>query len=442
MASLNPALLQLRTLLLAQRTVRLLVRAAWTGLAGYLIGWGINDLYGTLPNAQTWTTLGGFLALPSIVTIFYTLPMSRLVWNLDRRFALREQLSTAWQTSQHPAQTRLSTLLLADAAALLPAQRARILRRGWFLSRDLLSLLVVLGLFFTVSTFTEANTPYPPISQHPPLALPPLAEAPTYQDIFPSGIPGLTQPPNTPAPSEPLSPDEATDLDDILSELGENLSENPETAPAGEALQQGDLAEAAAELERLADELDNLPAEARENAEDALRNAAQQAEQAGAEDLANALQEAADGMEAPESNNLQAAEALDHLADEFRQLEDQFAALGQAGDQEPTQDSQTPPQEGAGGSSAGTGSENEGQPEPLERLEGEGQTVEIEGDETPSGLLTPGEASGPPTTDGSGPIIASGGGSGKTDPIQSILVPYNFSWRWRDVVSKYFSPPQ
>jgi len=95
-----------------------------------------------------------------------------------------------------------------------------------------------------------------------------------------------------------------------------------------------------------------------------------------------------------------------------------------------------------GGSAGGTGSGVEGQSEPVERLEGEGQTVKIQGEENPSGLLTPGEASGSPSTGNGGPIIASGGGPGDTNPIDSILTPYNFPWRWRDVVSKYFSPPR
>ncbi len=444
MPDLKSSLPQLRAILLTQRTLRLLLRAAWTGCVGYLIAWGINDLYGTVPDFRAWVAFGLLLALPSLLALFRPLRMTSLAWNLDRRFELREQLSTAWQTTQQPEQTRISTLLLTDAETLLPPQRARILRRGWFLARDLTALLVVAALLFTINAFTQANTPYAPAPLRPSLDLPPLAEAPTYDDLFPSGIPGLTEPPATdPNPSEPLTPDQASTLDDLLSELGETLSENPETAPAGEALQQGDLAEAASEIERLADELDSLPEEARQNAQDAFQRAAEQAEQAGQEDLAEALQQAANGMTAPDSNNLEAAEALDDLAGEFRQLENQFASIGQAGDQDPATapSANDQPGDNQGGTAAGTGTGGEGQPEPLERLEGEGQTTEIEGDDTPSGLLAPGEATGDPTP-GGGPIIASGEEQGDTTLIESILTPYTYFWRWRDVVSKYFSPPQ
>ena len=444
MPTLTTTIPRLRALLLTQRTLRLLLRAAWMSLAGYLIGWGINDLYGTLPDTRLWFAIGFALALPSLLAIFRPLRIAHLAWNLDRRFELREQLSAAWQTSQQPEQTRISTLLLPDADALLPAQRTRILRRGWFLSRDFLAALLVTAFSLTIHTF-GATTIHLSAPDATPLDLPALAESPTYDDLFPSGIPGLTEPRNDPGQSDPLTPDQATNLDDLLSELGDTLNENPETAPAGEALQQGDLEEAAAEIERLADELDSLPEEARENAQDALQRAAEQAEQAGQNDLANALQQAADSLDNQNPNNLEAAEALDDLASEFRKLEDQFASMGQAGDQEPAAEPSEGDQQAnnsEGGNAAGTGNGSEGQPDPLERLEEEGQTVEIEGDDTPSGLLAPGEAPGVPNTGDGGPVIAGGGGPGDTAIINSILTPYNFPWRWRDVVSKYFSPPQ
>ena len=445
MSDIKVTLPRLRALVLIQRTLRLLLRAVWTGLSGYLIGWGINDLYGSLPDTRIWLAFGFILALPFLLVIFRPLPLPRLTWNLDRRFGLREQLSAAWQTAQQSEPNRLSTLLIADAEALLPAQNNRILHRGWFLSRDILAALIVTTLFLAINAFNAYNTTLA-APEAVPLDLPPLAEAPTYDDLFPSGIPGLTQAPGSdPGQSDPLTPEQAASLDDILSELGDALSQNPETALAGEALQQGDLDEAAIEIARLADELEDLPQEARDNAQDALKRAAEQAQQSGQQDLADSLQQAADSLNNPDPNNLEAAEALDDLAGEFRKLEDQFASMGQAGDQEPAPE----PSEGEqqannseGGSAGGTSSGTEGQSEPVERLEGEGQTVEIQGEENPSGLLTPGETSGSPTTGDGGPIIAGGGGTGDTNPINSILTPHNFPWRWRDVVSKYFSPPQ
>lgn len=443
MSELTASLPRLRALLLAQRTVRLLLRAVWTGLAGYLIAWGIHELTGALPDHRFWLAMGLALALPSLLAIFRPLPMTRLAWNLDRRFALREQLSAAWQAAQHPSPSRLIPLLLSDAEALLPALRARLLRRGWFLAREGLAALIVAILFLTIHisrTYSLALT----VPDSTPLGLPPLAEAPTYQDLFPSGIPGLTaSPPAGPAPSDPLGPEQATTLDDLLSNLGQALSQSPETLPTGEALQQGDLEEAAAELERLADQLDALPPDARQNAQDALQRAAEQARNAGQEDLAEALQQAADSLEAPAANNLEAAEALDDLAGELRRLEEQFAALGQPGEQEPAAEPSPgdQPGEGEGAAAAGTGSSSQGQLEPLERLEGEGQTVEIEGGDTPSGMLTPGEPGGAPLPGGA-PIIVAEGDPADTGLISSILTPYNFPWRWRDVVSQYFSPPQ
>ncbi|MFQ5615789.1 MAG: hypothetical protein ACE5GO_04920 [Anaerolineales bacterium] len=449
MTPLHRTLTQIRALIFTQRAARLLLRAAWTGLAGCLIGWGVYTLFGVPENTAYWIVLGAVFAAPSLLAIFHPLRMARLVWEMDRRLGLREQVSAAWQVSRDErGKSRIASRLIEDVVTLLPGQRSRILRRGWFLGRDLESALIIITLLVTILWFGAFNVTLA-LPESAPLELPPLDQPPTSEDVFPSGIPGVTNPPeadqagNDAAPGADASPGEIGTLDNILTGLGEALSGHPETAEAGEALQQGDLEGAAAAIERIADQVDLLPEDARQNAQQALRKAAQQAREAGQDELAGTLERAAQALQNP--NSTVTANALDELANELRELGEVFAAMGQPGDDDPGDSPpDNSPQVGSseGGSGASAGADS-GKPEPLIRLEGEGEEFEVEGGDEPSGLLTPGEPSGevaPPT--GGIPSVAGGGSPGDTGIINSILTPYSFPWRWRDVVSDYFSPPR
>jgi hypothetical protein len=77
--------------------MRLGLRAVWLWLAGVLLAWGANALWGWLPDSRTWFLAGLALSLLPLAEFLRSLsPRSRWVWTMDRRLGLQEQVSTAW----------------------------------------------------------------------------------------------------------------------------------------------------------------------------------------------------------------------------------------------------------------------------------------------------------------------------------------------------------
>jgi hypothetical protein len=168
--------------------------------------------------------------------------------------------------------------------------------------------------------------------------------------------------------------------------------------------------------------VDDLSPESRENLAEALQEAAEALEQAGDQGLADDMREAAEALQdqdlaSPGSPGSEAAgEALDQVAGDLRDLAGGQTAGANPGD-------------GTGGGS--------GVAEPLNRLPGEGGSLELPlEDSSEPGLLSP----APPEAAGGG--TAGGSLDGASLPgeavIQSPLLPNSFLWKWRDVVSEYF----
>lgn len=445
------------TLLLVwmQRAVRLFIRAIWMGAAAYLSVWVAHVYWGFFPNPKTWLAAGMILATPSLVGIILPWPrLSRLAWALDRRLGLREQISAAWETAQTSASGQVPAALLADATGLLEQAQVRILRRGWFLGRDLLSGLIVATLFLLFS-WANLGHSLPDLPGAGAVRLPALGEDPRAEQVFPSGLPGLVQPP--PASALPgqsaadnpgaedrltegdLSASQVAELTQALQDLGAALSQNAATYDAGQDLQSGDLDRSAEGLERLADQLDQLGGETREQVAEALQETAGQIPPAGQPEplpLAEDLQAAGEALAGGDSLN--ASESLDQAAAGLRDLAGQMAA--QAG---------SPLSAGSGGEQAGDrrgalsdlaqGDSRRGEPEPFTRFSEEGEAFELSGSSDRSGLLSPGEP-GSEVED----LPARGAynftAPGDSDPISTVLTPYYYSWIWRDVVSTYFTP--
>ncbi len=445
---LSSLLPRIRALVMAQRAARMLLRALWLGVGGFLLGWGINALTGWLPAPGIWLGVGIVLALPALAASVRIVKIRPLAWALDRRLGLHEQVSAAVQAQQEPAPSPVAQQLIAETGPALAGAFRRVLRRGWFLWPDLEAAAIVgilLGLVLWARAF---NAPLA-LPETEPLPLPPLAEETTREDVFPSNIPGLTGPAEDPDPQASgaaetgegeFSLDDLSALEATLSQFGETLSAMPETFKAGEALQRGDLEAAAQAFEELAENADMLSDEARENLEQALRQAAENAEQAGEQGMAEEFEQAANALAEAMPNEFSVADSLDEVAENLRHLgqvfteapEDESQAAGE-------QDGQQAGQEGGGaGAGVGSGGQEFGEPEPFERFDEEGQAMELPGGEEPSGLLLPGQPSGE----------SGASGAGATDQLQpadatvvdSILTPFHYSWRWRDVVSEYFTP--
>lgn len=445
-----------------QRAVRLLIRAAWTGAAGYLVGWGLHSLWGWLPDPRIWLVGGSALGAFSLVGVFLPWPrLSRLAWALDRRLGLREQASTAWQVAQAEATGQVAGLLVEDAVTFLPRVRARIARRGWFLARDLEASVIVallLGAVFWGSVPSLSR-----VRETRGALLPPLGEDPSASEVFPSGIPGLEsattpdsqaggqgegEPGEQPGGGE-VDPSHLRAVASALSKMGESLSQQAVTYELGQALQQEDLEGAAQALENLADQLDSLSDATQEQLAEAMQSGSNRLEEIDEQPLSEDLQAAADALRGEDS--AAAGEQMDELASSLRTLaqqagglgDDSLSGKGNEADQEQAEGSGSGAGAGAG-AGLGTGERETGEAEPLPRLQGEGEILELsdselDSGEDQSGLLRPGTPSdegGMFTARGTHDVVEAGDAS----LISSVLTPYHYSWRWRDVVSAYFSP--
>jgi hypothetical protein len=363
----------------------------------------------------------------------------RWVWALDRRLGLQQQVSTAFEVSRQAAapspEGTVSEALMADVLAYLPQVRERMLRRGWFLERDLVAALLVLLLALMAYSSTwirsyadligqmsgdisqpsgmmppSAALPPPPASQQQGGAQPGEGQPAPGQDGQGEGEQegGEGQPQTSGLDTEAM--------ERALKELGQDLSGQAPTYDLGQALQQGDLEGAATEMEDLADGVDELSPGTRQQLADALEEAAGKVEAAGEPDMAQDMRSAAGALrENPQNGDTGAGEALDQLAESLR---------GQAG-------------KGAGAGSGDGGEGQSGSAEPAERLQGEGENMEIPlEDSSQSGLLSP----APPGTAGSGTASgAQDSSAGASGSYGSPLVPNTFLWKWRDIISSYFS---
>jgi hypothetical protein len=210
--------------------------------------------------------------------------------------------------------------------------------------------------------------------------------------------------------------------------LGSDLSEQGSTFELGQDLEQLDLEGAAEALENLSDQFGELPEGAREQLEDAMGAAGDALEGTDQQDLAEDLQSAAEalGQAGPpegQSGNPAEQEAQDRLNDVAQDLRELAP--------------QVPGGEQAGSGQDGSVERQSGQPEPAERLQGQGEDMQLEIDDpSQSGLLSPAPQAeaGPGTASGS--LDSSQPAS--DDVIDSPLVPNSFLWKWRDVVSSYF----
>lgn len=447
---MNPAqllqqqLAELHALTRVQRILRLSLRAFWLGMGGVMLGWGLNALWGWLPNPLTWLSIGIFLAAWPVLALARTLsPRVEWVWRLDRRLNLYEQVSTAWDVAQKDAAGPVSEGLLRDVNMLLPKLRERIFKRGWFLEADLISALVVillgimvLGLYLLQSySGLLDETPVEIVAPTMPPAIPPFElpqEAPqpnTGAQPAPNndeqggqtegGEPLDGQPGENPAGAQP--PDSGA-LEDVLRQLGSKLSSQAGTYDLGQALEEMDLDGAAEALDSLAQDLGDLSLESRDNLAQALQDAAGQMQQPGEQPpgqqvLAEDMRSAVGALQQQEDDAVE--QALDEIAGDLRALAQEMGS------------SQT------AGSGAGTGGDGGSAEESLARLQGENGEMELPlADSSESMLFTPGSSD----LDGDGVVDGStlSPGLPGDDVIQSPLLPGSLLWKWRNVVSQFF----
>ncbi len=443
-STVRPILADIYLLTRVQRATRHGLRALWLLVGGYLLGWGLHELFGWFPQSSHWWGIGFLLGAPSFIIIFFPrFDLDEFSWKLDRKLGLKEQVSAAAAIAKENSSEEVPKLLLSDAADLLAKARNRVRQRGWYVQRDFEATLIVgiLAILVLISTVSRL----PAITSAGPITLPALGQDPSAEDVFPSGIPGLTSA-LTGSENEDfsnLTASELGEIGDVLSELGEDLSDQAAISELGGALQQGDYEDAAEALETLAGQLDQLSEETLQEFANDLRDAAGNLQQPGQQDLAQDLSDAAGAVQNPDG--AQSSAELDALAGQLRALGQQLAeAQQQAGDGVQTDSEEGALQEGAssgeGGAGAGAGASERGDAEPAERLNGEGQVLDLGDVGDAPGLLQPGR---PPEGQAQGTLGGQLDFGVITDStiISALFDPFNFSWFWQYVIAAYFSPP-
>ncbi len=425
-------------LALFQKGLRILLRATWMGGAGYLFGWCLNEFWGWFPNSNSWMLIALVFVLLNVISIFIKpLSRKRFLWRVDRKLKYKEQISTANQVAEFKKGS-LSDSLVEDAMRVLPEIKGRIADKGWNLRGEVESAVIVfiLLLIVLISSFEFKF----PVGSGGFGFFPSLSQDPSAENVFPSGIPGLT-----PEEASELGIDEGSDsgngdgqrdpsdvtsnelgeIGDVLRELGEALGENSATSELGQALQQGDFGEAANELGNLAENLENLSDETLQDLSENLQKAADGLTQPGQQDLAEALHNAAEAL--GNSDYADAGQQLDELAEQMKDLNELIGG------------EQNNPENSDGESTTiGVGQTESEDTTQSDRIEGGSQIIDLSEFDDPLNFLRPSELdSVDPNQDlpSEYDFIAIIDGS----VIEGVYDPYMTPWIWKDVVEKYFT---
>lgn len=430
---------RLRAAFWRRRFLRGLVRTLWLTLlvptivlVGYLwLGWRVAW--------YEWMSVAAFVAAISLIWAARPLRLHRMVHRLDRLLGARARLITAFEVSQTGtlAANPVTEHLLHDSVNLSvdARQRVRLFDRGFWVEMN--TLIAVAGLLGALLMFDALTTNIPNAT---PLDLPPLGQEPSAEDIDP--LNAQLQPP-------PFQPPQlsAAQVQAALDALAEALGDQAVTRAAAEAIEQGDLAGAAEELRRVADQLEGLSEQARQQLGESLQEAAD----AMGGDVPGFTEPLQSGSQSLQGDDLSgAAQALEELAETLDQLDGQPGESGaQPGDQPGESQSEgDAPQEpgdseaGAGdGAGDGEGGEGDsGAGDQTERLPIDGEPLELESEsDLEERVLQPGELdadAGDRRTEDSPfarqPLNAGGEELGP-DPL-------TYPWQQRDVVRKYFTP--
>ena len=271
------ALLRLGAAFWQRRVIQWLVRAAWLALlvptifmAGYLwLGWQVRWYYWVYP-----MLLIGFL---SVFWSMRPISLKKIAYRLDYRLGLRAQLITAFEVSQSSderarAENPIIQRLLQATVDVIVGLRRRVRffsHNLWLEMQTLIGVAAVFGALLLLDALT------PRLPDAPPVDLPPAGQEPTAEEAIPPN-PQLGPPP--PAQQEiqtqVISEDQ---LRRALQILADALRDQALTRSVAEAIDRDDLAQAAEDLRRLADQLGDVSKAARDELGDNLQEAAENA---------------------------------------------------------------------------------------------------------------------------------------------------------------------
>jgi hypothetical protein len=342
-------------------------------MAGYLwLGWEVHWHDWALP----------MLVISALSILWSMRPITlwRIVRRLDGRLGLQARLVTALEVSQGSKTTEeenpVVECLLQETTQITNSlhQQVRLLNRTfWSEMQALIAVGGLLGALLMLDALT------PRIPTVPPVELPSTWQEPTAAEVIAEN----------PQLAEAIAPEQVEtdpfkdeDLQTALQILAEVLRDHATTHSIAEAIDRGDLKEAAEGLRRLADQLDNLSDAARTQLGDSLQEGADKIGEA-APSFTGPLQA---GSEALDNDDLiGAGQALEELAQVLEQIEDSPAEVAE---QKPVEsqpispddldETQLSPQEET--IDENSQSKEPEPPEEEEQLDAEGPPLELESD--------------------------------------------------------------
>jgi len=451
----TPARLQAKVRVLGwaiyfQRLLRFGLRALWVATATYLSIWAVGSILALPVSTRLLSTaactVGVLLFLPAL----FRVPHLRTVaWSMDRKLGLDEVLSSGLMVSAQARRDPLAGALIEDAHASLNYVARRVLTRGWYLHRELEGCLIVGILALAVFGIPSVQ----PLSFAAPESEPimPLGQDPRAKEVFPSGLPGLSDPdpivarssadPDDTAQAEAISPEQVGPLLSALNGLGEDLSETAAASAVGSSLQRGDLEQAVKDLETLSDIIADVPSDARTAIASALSSAGDRLDPLGASALAEAMTEASDALASREQ--VDRGPRMVDVASELHELADAIAstlAPGSAGDtsEDASEGADLAAMGMAGGAGVGGATSVIRSNVPMPRLEGQGEAFQLGNDGAEPGGLVAGqvaESPSPSTIHGAFGAVSAGSQATST----TAVTPVQYLWEFANVVRAYFS---
>lgn len=437
----------LRMLVWFQRSLRWWIRSIWLGAGGFLIIWGLKNDLNVFPDVSNLTHIILPFAIIPLLGMMVSWPSPRkFCWQLDRKFILHEQISTAYQVIHEGQNSIIATALVTDAAKQLHDIRGRIFQNKMIIFQEFLSIVIVGILVWLVYYSTKVITPIDTTYEKKQIeSLPNITNEPTMGEIFKNGALGLPDPTDV---RKKVIPDNLSAADQSLfmafaQSLGDSLTGDAPTSDLGQALSEGDIQKAASSIIELSKNPNNISDQTKKNMSSAFEQNSKILEDSELSKLAQDLKSSSASLTSNNDEN-KTANDLINIAKDFNKISE----LLDKADQNSKSNDKSNEKGLQGGIGSGTGnlpgSHELGLPNEISRLTGGNDPFDLgqtnNDDVNLPGILMPGTVSqaGEQTALGiSNQYISTNGES-----ILTPLLPYYFSWRWKYAISSYFQPSQ
>lgn len=427
-----------------RRFLHWLVRAMWITLlvpigviVGYIwFGWQVSWDIGL--------ALMGLVAFGSLLWSLRPISMQKMSRRLDRLLEKQSQIVAAYEVSHKAgnpgyADNPVAEQLVQDAVitAVEIRRQVSLLGRGfWIELHTLVAMIAILGGMLIFDVFT-ANVPNTAL-----MDLPPPFQEPKADEVIPPN-PALMPPPA----QEQVETLSQAQVQAALEALADAFRDQAASRSVSDALDQGDIGQAAENLRQLADQLDQLSGGAQQELGDALQEASDNV----GDNFPSLSETAQRGSDALENGNVPgASRSVEEIANLLEALEEGLQnpseQPGESGSEQSESGQGSDPGEGEEAEEGGGDASGEGEgddqllDEEEERLPIDGEPLELESDpEFEEQVLQPSKLNaqaGDERTDDSPfarqPLNAPGDDLGPDS--------LSYPWEKRDIIRQYFTP--